>query len=190
MEWERWPSVAPTPFLESHEHYQRLIRQLISSGVMLDEGMLYWYARLSAKYPTVELRIGDVCPSVDDAVLVAALVRALVATAIADVAAGRPALRTDHHLLVGAHWRAAHDGLEGDGVDVTTGELRPAWELLDQFVERMRPALEQHDDWADVTDLLGGLRRHGTGAARQRAVFARTGRLTDVVQDVARQTRG
>ncbi|MFC5927823.1 carboxylate-amine ligase [Micromonospora vulcania] len=190
VEWERWPSVAPTPFLESHEHYQRLIRQLISSGVMLDEGMLYWYARLSAKYPTVELRIGDVCPSVDDAVLVAALVRALVATAIADVAAGRPALRTDHHLLVGAHWRAAHDGLEGDGVDVTTGELRPAWELLDQFVERMRPALEQHDDWADVTDLLGGLRRHGTGAARQRAVFARTGRLTDVVQDVARQTRG
>ncbi|MEV7331271.1 glutamate--cysteine ligase [Micromonospora sp. NPDC093244] len=190
VEWERWPSVAPTPWLESYEHYQRLIRQLISSGVMLDEGMLYWYARLSAKYPTVELRIGDVCPSVDDAVLVAALVRALVATAMSDVEAGRQALRTDHHLLVGAHWRAAHDGLEGEGVDVTTGELRPAWELLDEFVQRMRPALEQHGDWAEVTDLLGGLRRHGTGAARQRAVFARTGKLTDVVQDVARQTRG
>ncbi|WP_244298634.1 carboxylate-amine ligase [Micromonospora cremea] len=190
VEWERWPSVAPTPWLESHEHYERLIRQLIASGVMLDEGMLYWYARLSAKYPTVELRIGDVCPSVDDAVLVAALVRALVATAMSDVEAGRPALPTDHHLLVGAHWRAAHDGLEGEGVDVTTGELRPAWELLDRFVERMRPALEQHGDWAEVTDLLGGLRRHGSGAARQRAVFARTGRLIDVVQDVARQTRG
>ncbi|WP_410811702.1 glutamate--cysteine ligase [Micromonospora sp. 067-2] len=190
VEWERWPSVAPTPWLESHEHYQRLIRQLISSGVMLDEGMLYWYARLSAKYPTVELRIGDVCPSVDDAVLVAALVRALVATAITDVEADRPALRTDHHLLVGAHWRAAHDGLEGAAVDVTNGELRPAWELLDEFVQRLRPALEQHDDWAEVTDLLGGLRRHGSGAARQRAVFARTGRLTDVVLDVARQTRG
>ncbi|MEV4658508.1 glutamate--cysteine ligase [Micromonospora sp. NPDC049301] len=190
VEWERWPSVAPTPWLESHEHYQRLIRQLIASGVMLDEGMLYWYARLSAKYPTVELRIGDVCPSVDDAVLVAALVRALVATAMADVEADRPALPTDHHLLVGAHWRAAHDGLEGQGVDVTTGELRPAWELLDRFVERLRPALEQHGDWAEVTDLLGGLRRHGTGAARQRAVFARNGRLIDVVQDVARQTRG
>ncbi|MBQ0901751.1 glutamate--cysteine ligase [Micromonospora sp. U21] len=190
VEWERWPSVAPTPWLESHEHYERLIRQLIASGVMLDEGMLYWYARLSAKYPTVELRIGDVCPSVDDAVLVAALVRAMVATAMSDVEADRPALTTDHHLLVGAHWRAAHDGLEGDGVDVTTGELRPARELLDRFVERMRPALEQHGDWAEVTDLLDVLRRHGTGAARQRAVFARTGRLIDVVEDVARQTRG
>ncbi|MER7440620.1 carboxylate-amine ligase [Micromonospora avicenniae] len=190
VEWERWPSVAPTPYLDSHEHYERLIRQLIASGVMLDEGMLYWYARLSAKYPTVEIRIGDVCPSVDDSVLVAALVRAMVATAIEDIEAGRPALRTDHHLLVGAHWRAAHDGLEGDGVDVTTGELRPAWELLDRFVERLRPALERHGDWAEVADLLSGLRRHGTGAARQRAVFARTGQLSDVVRDVARQTRG
>jgi carboxylate-amine ligase len=190
IEWERWPSVAPTPYLESHEHYERLIRQLIASGVMLDEGMLYWYARLSAKYPTVELRIGDVCPSVDDAVLVAALVRALVATAMAEIAAGRPPIRTDHHLLVAAHWRAAHDGLEGDAVDVTDGELRPAWQLLDRLVERLGPELERHGDLAEVTDLLGGLRRHGTGAARQRTVFERTGNLVDVVRDVARQTRG
>lgn len=190
VEWERWPSVAPTPYLESYAHYERLIRQLIASGVMLDEGMLYWYARLSAKYPTVEVRIGDVCPSVDDAVLVAGLVRALVATAMDDVAAGRPPVNTDHHLLVAAHWRAAHDGLEGDGVDLATGELRPAWELVDQLVERVRPALEAHDDLAEVTDLLAGLRRHGTGAARQRAVFARSGRLEDVVAEVARQTRG
>ncbi|SBT50598.1 carboxylate-amine ligase [Micromonospora narathiwatensis] len=190
IEWERWPSVAPTPYLDSHEHYGRLIRQLTASGVLLDEGMLYWYARLSARYPTVEIRIGDVCPSVDDAVLIAALVRALVATALADVAEGRPAVRTDHHLLVAAHWRAAHDGLEGEGVDLTDGELRPAWELLDRLVERVRPELARHGDLDRVTDLLGGLRRHGSGAARQRAVFARTGRLTDVVADVARQTRG
>ncbi|WP_346538435.1 glutamate--cysteine ligase [Micromonospora sp. DPT] len=190
VEWEHWPSVAPTPYLASHEHYQRLIRQLIASGVMLDEGMLYWYARLSAKYPTVEIRIGDVCPSVDDAVLVAAMVRAMVATAMTDIAEGRPAVNTDHHLLVAAHWRAAHDGLEGEGVDLTNGELRPAWELLDALVERVRPALESHGDLAEVTGLLGGLRRHGSGAARQRAVFERTGRLEDVVADVARQTRG
>ncbi|NYF54988.1 carboxylate-amine ligase [Micromonospora purpureochromogenes] len=190
VEWEHWPSVAPTPFLRSHEHYQRLIRQLIASGVMLDEGMLYWYARLSAKYPTVEIRIGDVCPSVDDAVLVAAMVRAMVATAMTDIAEGRPAVNTDHHLLVAAHWRAAHDGLEGEGVDLTNGELRPAWALLDALVDRVRPALESHGDLAEVTNLLAGLRRHGSGAARQRAVFERTGRLEDVVADVARQTRG
>ncbi|MFI6822071.1 glutamate--cysteine ligase [Micromonospora sp. NPDC050187] len=190
IEWEHWPSVAPTPWLDSHEHYQRLIRQLIDSGMMLDEGMLYWYARLSAKYPTVEIRIGDVCPSLDDTILVAALVRSLVGTALAEIAAGRPAPRVDHHLLVGAHWRAAHDGLTGKAVDPHTGEVGPAWELLERLVDRVRPELDRHGDADQVDDLLAGVRRHGTGAERQRAVHARTHRLVDVVEDVARQTRG
>ncbi|XTZ14298.1 carboxylate-amine ligase [Micromonospora echinospora] len=190
VEWEHWPSVAPTPWLDSYAHYQRLIRQLIDSGMMLDEGMLYWYARLSAKYPTVEIRIGDVCPSLDDTILVAALVRGLVGTALAEIAAGRPAPRVDHHLLVAAHWRAAHDGLAGQAVDPHTGEVGPAWELLDRLVDRVRPELDRHGDADQVDDLLAGVRRHGTGAERQRAVYARTGRLVDVVEDVARQTRG
>ncbi|MEU4568126.1 glutamate--cysteine ligase [Micromonospora sp. NPDC023956] len=190
IEWERWPSVAPTPWLDSYAHYQQLIQQLIGSGMMLDEGMLYWYARLSAKYPTVELRIGDVCPSLDDTILVAALVRGLVGTALAEIDAGRPAPRVDHHLLVAAHWRAAHDGLAGKAVDPHTGEVGPAWELLDRLVDRVHPELDRHGDADLVDDLLAGVRRHGTGADRQRMVHSRTGRLVDVVEDVARQTRG
>lgn len=190
VEWERWPSVAPTPWLESHAHYEHLIDQLIASGMMLDTGMLYWYARLSAKYPTVELRIGDVCPSLDDTLLMAALTRGLVATALTDIEAGRPALHADHHLLVGAHWRAAHDGLDGEALDLFEGGLRPAWDLVDRLVAHVTPALEQHGDLELVRELLGKLRSHGTGATRQRAVYARTGELRDVVDDVARQTRG
>ncbi|MFX0591845.1 carboxylate-amine ligase [Melissospora conviva] len=190
VEWERWPSVAPTPWLESHAHYERLIDQLIASGMMLDTGMLYWYARLSANYPTVELRIGDVCPSLDDTILMAALTRGLVATAMTDIEAGRPALRADHHLLVGAHWRAAHDGLDGEALDLFEGGLRPAWELVDRLVSHVTPALKQHGDLELVRELLATLRSHGTGATRQRAVYARTGELRAVVDDVARQTRG
>jgi carboxylate-amine ligase len=162
VSWEHWPSVAPTPWLESYAHYEHLIGELVGSGMLLDEGMLYWYSRISASYPTVEVRIGDVCPTLDDTILVAALVRALIGTVLAEISAGRPAPRVDHHLLVAAHWRAAHDGLEGVGVDLDDGG----------------------------TPLLDLLRRRGTGAARQRAVFARAGRLTAVVDDLARQTRG
>ena len=67
MLWERWPTVGPTPYLSSHEQYETLVSDLVASGAMLDEGMLYWYARLSANYPTVEIRMGDVCPTLDDA---------------------------------------------------------------------------------------------------------------------------
>lgn len=188
--WERWPPVAPTPLLTSYAHYERLIDRLIATGMLLDQGMLYWYARLSAKYPTVEIRVGDVVPTLDDVLFVAALTRGLVSAALADIAAGRPAPDVDHHLLVAAHWRAAHDGLEGRAVDLVGGGTRPAWTALDDLVARLRPHLARHGDLTEIDDLLARLRERGTGAARQRAAFARTGTLTAVIDAIAEQTRG
>jgi carboxylate-amine ligase len=188
--WERWPSVGPTPYLENHEQYETLVSDLVSSGAMLDEGMLYWYARLSARYPTVEIRMGDVCPTLDDALLLAALARALVATVLHDVRAGTPAPNVPHPLLAAAHWRAAHDGLEGLNIDMATREPRPAWRLMRQLVDYVRPELERHGDLGMVTILLGRLRSAGTGAARQRAILAHHGSVSDVVDWLARATRG
>jgi carboxylate-amine ligase len=188
--WERWPTVGPTPYLESHEQYETLVADLVASGAMLDEGMLYWYARLAANYPTVEIRMGDVCPTLDDAMLLAALARALVATILRDVREGIPAPNVAHPLLMAAHWRAAHDGLEGMNIDMATREPRPAWRLMRQLFDYVRPQLERHGDLEMTTILLGRLRAKGTGAARQRAILARNGSVTDVVDWLARATRG
>jgi carboxylate-amine ligase len=188
--WDRWPTVGPTPYLEDHAQYEGLLADLVTSGAMLDEGMLYWYARLSANYPTVELRMGDVCPSLDDTMLLAALARGLVATLLRDINDGVPAPRIPHHLLVAAHWRAAHDGLEGLAVDLETRQARPAWHLMRQLFDRVRPELDRHGDLEMATILMGRLRSRGTGAARQRAMLAQRGTLDDVVTWLAAQTRG
>ncbi|GAA4592632.1 carboxylate-amine ligase [Actinoplanes octamycinicus] len=190
MMWERWPTVGPTPYLRSHEHYLTLIADLQASGAMLDEGMLYWYARLSARYPTVEIRMGDVMPTLDDAMLLAALARALVATLVAEVRAGREGPEVSYPLLTAAHWRAAKDGLEGLGLDLATRETRPAWRLLRQLVDYVHPQLERHGDAELVTDLLERLRERGTGAARQRALLAKGTPVAGVVDWLARTTRG
>jgi carboxylate-amine ligase len=190
MLWERWPTVGPTPYLESHEQYETMVSDLIASGAMLDEGMLYWYARLAVKYPTVEIRMGDVCPTLDDALLLAAIARALVATIQRDVQAGIPAPNVPHPLLMAAHWRAAHDGLEGVNIDMATRETRPAWRLMRQLFDYVRPDLDRHGDLEMATILMGRLRAKGTGAARQRAVRAQRGSINDVVDWLAEVTRG
>jgi carboxylate-amine ligase len=190
MLWERWPTVGPTPYLESVEQYRTLIGDLIASGAMLDQGMLYWYARLSANYPTVEIRMGDVTPTLDDAMLLAALARALVAMLLRQVRDGVPAPDVPHPLLMAAHWRAAHDGLEGLNIDMATREPRPAWRLMRQLFDYVRPELERHGDLEMATVLMGRLRAKGTGAARQRALLARRGSIADVVDWLARATRG
>ncbi|BCJ42703.1 putative glutamate--cysteine ligase 2-3 [Actinoplanes ianthinogenes] len=190
MMWERWPTVGPTPYLRSHEHYLTLIADLEASGAMLDEGMLYWYARLSANYPTVEIRMGDVTPTLDDAILLAALARALVATLLHEVRSGTEGPEVSHPLLMAAHWRAAKDGLEGLGLDLATRETRPAWRLLRQLVDYVRPELERHGDLQMVTVLLDRLRSRGSGAARQRALLAKGTPVAGVVDWLARTTRG
>ncbi|WP_030436372.1 glutamate--cysteine ligase [Actinoplanes subtropicus] len=190
MMWERWPTVGPTPYLESLAEYETLVADLEQTGAMLDEGMLYWYARLSAHYPTVEIRMGDVTPTLDDAMLLAALARALVATLLRDVRDDVPAPKVSHPLLMAAHWRAAHDGLEGLAVDLATREPRPAWRLMRQLFDHVRPELERHGDLRIATVLMGRLRAHGTGAARQRAILSQRGSVDDVVTWLANATRG
>ena len=190
MLWERWPTVGPAPYLESHEHYQQVLGDLVASGAALDEGMLYWYARLAANYPTVEIRMGDVCPSLDDTILLAALARALVGTILSDVQDGKRAPDVPHPLLMAAHWRAAHDGLEGLNIDMATRETRPAWKLMRQLFDYVRPELDRHGDLELATVLMGRLRSHGTGAARQRALLSQNGSVADVVDWLAATTRG
>ncbi|PZF95122.1 carboxylate-amine ligase [Micromonospora deserti] len=175
MQLQRWPSIGPTPHFESAADYDRTVADLIAAGVMLDAGMVYWYARPSVTYPTVEIRVGDVCPTVDDTVLVAGLVRALVATMVDQVRVGVLAPRIRGCLVAAAHWRAAHDGLDGDLIDLRAGGARPAWDLVDELLATVTPALVRHGDLHHVRDQLTRLRRDGNGATRQRRVMTETG---------------
>ena len=185
---QRWPGVGPTPHFDSAEEYDTTVAALIGSGAMIDDSMVYWYARPSANYPTVEIRVGDVCATVDDTVLVAALIRALVATLIDDIHAGTPTPRARDCLIDAAHWHAAHEGLDGTLIDPRDGTARPAWNLVADLLTTVSPALTRHGDTAYVVTHLARLREHGTGAARQRHVHHRTGDLQAVLTDLAEQT--
>lgn len=186
--WARWPSAGPTEAFGSVERYRLISRRMIASGAARDPGMLYFDARLSADHPTVEVRISDVCTSLDDAMLIAALLRALVAWG---AEAGRPPPDEPPawcaELLRAAQWRAARYGVAGDLVSPTTGELAPARAVVDELVELVREQLESTGDLERVRD---GVPRvlAGGGATRQRKAYERTGSLTAVVDDLVERT--
>nr|BFE81772.1 hypothetical protein GCM10020093_043730 [Planobispora longispora] len=136
---------------------------LIRSGVILDEAMVYWLARPSHHLPTVEVRVADVCATAEEAVAYAAIVRALVATVLRDIRSGTPPPRPPEALLEAAYWRAARDGLEGEGLDPVTGTPVPAWRLVDGLMARIGPALAAAGDLPMVTERLFLLRCLGSG---------------------------
>jgi carboxylate-amine ligase len=185
---ERWPSLGPSPVFGSAAGYDAAVAALVESGAMIDSGMVFWYARLSERYPTVEIRIGDVCATAQDTVLVAGLLRALVATVSQDVRAGAPVPDVPDHLVRAAHWRAAREGLDGDLFDLRTGRARPAWALVEDLVAAVTPALVRHGDLDPVLASLTELRRCGTGATRLRRVLQAGGSVPDALRESARLT--
>ncbi|MFV2119552.1 carboxylate-amine ligase, partial [Streptomyces sp. Act-28] len=87
----RWPTHQIPPRFASAEQYDRTVAALRRTGVLpARAGNAYWFARPSDHLPTVEVRIADVTPSVDEAVLQAGLTCALVTTALGAVVRGRP----------------------------------------------------------------------------------------------------
>ncbi|GAB2997442.1 glutamate--cysteine ligase [Amycolatopsis acidiphila] len=182
--WGRWPSAGPPPHFESEDHYESLVEALLRTGAILDRGMVYWDIRLSEHQPTVEVRVSDVAATVDEAALLAVLVRGLAAKALDDGAAPAGKTGLPPELLRAMLWRGARDGLAGRLVD-RDGDLVPAWQLVDHLVEQARPWLRETGDEDFAREVLDRLRRDGGGAQRQRAAFARRHRLADVLDELA-----
>ena len=186
MVWNRWPgSGATEPFADDAE-YDDAVAAMVRSGILMDDAMIYFDARLSARYPTVEVRVADVQPETADTVLIAALVRALVDTAASPPPGGHGRPRLE--LLRGAGWRAARSGLSGNLVDVLHGTAVPAAEMVGRLVDHVRPALRANGDLDLVESSLQRLMSRGTGADLQRAAHRRRGRLSDVVADAVQRT--
>lgn len=187
--WHRWPSAGPTEPFRSAERYHRRVAAMVATGVILDEGMIYFDARLSRQYPTVEIRVSDVCLHADTAVLLATLARGLVETAAREWRAGREPLDHSVSLLRLAAWRAARSGLTEELLHPETMRRMPAEAVVRALLDHVGDALTDSGDLDRAHDACAGLLRHGNGARVQRELMERTGSLRDVVTECVRHTQ-
>jgi carboxylate-amine ligase len=186
--WSRWPSAGPTSLFGSAAAYRSRVETMLGTGTLLDEGMVYFDARLSAKYPTLEVRVADVCLDVEETVLIATVVRALVTQLGDEWSRGELLEDTPLEVLRLAQWRASRSGLSGALVDPSTGAPDKAEAVIRKLIARVRPALEEAGDVDLIEDLLSRSLARGTGADRQRAAFARSGRAEDAVNVLLAET--
>ncbi|MEU2157724.1 glutamate--cysteine ligase [Streptomyces sp. NPDC019396] len=187
VEFERWPSVGPSPLLD-RTGYEATLDALIHSGVVLDRRSLYWYARPSEHVPTLEIRVADVNADLQSTVLLAAIVRGLCAALLADMREERPPAPVTDYQLRTAHRCAARAGVTGFLPDPLTDRLVPARWLVGRLLVRAAPGLAAAGDLPAALSLLARHLSLGTGADRQRAWYRHTGQLRDVVDATARLT--
>ncbi len=184
----RWPTAVPPAAWPDAAAYDTAVRRLIGRGAALDERSVYFLARLSPRYPTIEVRVADVCLDASTAVLMAGLTRALVATALAEARRGMPAAAPPARQVAAALAAAARHGLAGAGADPVTGQAIDATTLRARLLEHVHPALSDHGDTQTITRLLRRLDDRGTGADRQRALFTSAASTPTFITALARAT--
>lgn len=184
--WSRWPSAGPVLPFASAAEYDETVAAMVGSGTVADIGMIYFDVRPSARYPTLEVRVCDSVPLLDDALTMAGLARALVVTALRSAAGTGPAFAPPRPELVrGARWRAARSGLSGVLVDPRGSAARPAREVVAALLDHLRPALEELGDWDLVSGGVEAILRRGNSAERQLAA----GDLATAMDQLILETR-
>jgi glutamate---cysteine ligase / carboxylate-amine ligase len=184
----RWPMAGMPQVFASRNEFDDLVTSLVSVGMISDASKIYWDARPSSHAETLEFRVADVCPTIDEAVMVAGLCRALARTCLEQHRSGKPLKPPRPELLEAARWRASRFGLDNELIDVQAKKSVPAHVLIESMLTFLRPALEAHGDWHEVSQIVRQTLDLGNSARRQLWAFAQSGRLEDVMDLILSET--
>jgi carboxylate-amine ligase len=150
----------------SFGEYKRHVDVMVNSGLFTDATMIWWDVRPSAKFPTLEMRITDVCPVLDDAVAIAALYCCILRL-LYRLRRDNQRWRTYDRMLIDENrWRAKRYGIDEGLVDFGKGELIPFADLLEELLELVKTDAAELGCETEVRNCREILRR-GTSAHRQ-----------------------
>jgi carboxylate-amine ligase len=154
----------------SYAEYRRHVSVLINAGLIEDATKIWWDLRPSDRYPTLEVRIADVCTRVDDAMTLTALVVSLMRMLYRLRCENRRWRMYARMLIMENRWRAMRYSFDEGLVDLAKGHLVEFPDLVEELIEIVAPDAEELGCMTE----LEGLRRilaEGTSAHRQLATY-------------------
>ena len=156
--------------LASYSEYRELVDRLVEAQCIEDGTKLWWDMRPSERFPTLEQRVTDVCPLLEDVAAIAALYQSLLSFLHGLRARNQSWRLYPSTLIFENRWRAQRYGVEGDLIDHGTRRQISVGAAVEELISLTE---------ADAAVLgcrseLLGLRRiaaAGTSATRQRQVY-------------------
>ena len=170
--FDEMPRTGLPESFESFGEYQRHLDTMIAAGLIEDGTKIWWDVRPSARFPTLEMRIADVCTHIEDTVTVAAIYLCLLRM-LYRLKRNNQRWRKYTNMLVRENrWRAQRYGVDQGLVDFGRGEIVPYRDLLEEILELIAgdaEALGCKDEVLHARHIL----MRGTSAHQQIAVHDR-----------------
>lgn len=156
---------------ESYGEYRRHLDVLTKVGLIEDATKLWWDVRPSERFPTLEMRITDICTRLDDSIAIAALYRCLLRM-LWRLKRNNQRWRIYARMLVDENrWRAQRYGLDEGLVDFGKREIVPYADLLDEIITLVGEDSAHFGCVAEIEHARTILTR-GTSAHAQRRIYA------------------
>lgn len=181
--------------IESYSEYERLINAIIAAGAIEDSTKIWWDIRPSAKFPTLEMRVCDVCTRIDDAMAVTAIYQALTRR-ILRLKKDNMKWRVYPAFLISENrWLAQRHGVSGQLIDFGSGQTVPYADLLEELISWIAEDADELGCLAEVAHART-IAQRGSSACRQNEIYeqARTAGLRKrdafnaVVDDLVKET--
>ena len=168
--FDNFPRTGLPERFTSYGEYRHQVELMVKAGIIEDATLIWWDLRPSDRYPTLEMRIADMCPRIDDTAGLAALTQCLLHRLYR--------LRRSHlgwrvysrFLLDQNRWWATRYGMDRGLVDFATGEVVPVADILAETVAMLREDAEELGCTAELEHTLQ-IPRRGTSAHRQIQVY-------------------
>lgn len=154
----------------SWTEYERHVNVLVEAGIFEDASRVWWDIRPSAAYPTLEMRIADICTTLEDGLAIAALYMSLLAMLFTKRQQNQRWRTYSNFLIAENLWRAQRYGINEGLMDFGIGQLVPFPQLMDELIEILTPEAVRLGCLPEVEHVRTIVQR-GTSADRQLAVF-------------------
>lgn len=155
---------------DSWAEYMRHIDTMIAAGLLQDGSKIWWDIRPHYKFPTLEMRIADICTRLDDGITIAAIYGCLLSM-LQRLRRGNQRWRTYSNMLIQENrWRAQRHGYDAGLVDFGIQEVVDYADLLEEIIELTKPDAEALGCVAEIENARDILAR-GTSAHRQVGVY-------------------
>ena len=168
--WDGMRRTGITEYFDSFGEYERHLEVLVNGGVIEDATKVWWDIRPSHRYPTLEMRITDVCTRLDDAIAIAAFYMCWMRMLYRLRRSNQRWRRYNNFLIAENRWRAHRYGIDEGLLDFGQGELVPFSQLMDEAFALIRKDAE-YFNCVDELKHIHTIIERGTSAHRQVATF-------------------
>ncbi len=186
--FESLPRTGIPPQFGSYADYRSYVDILLATNSIDEPTYIWWDARPSEKFPTLEVRIPDMCTRVEETLCLAALIQAIVAKLVRLREVNQTWRLYRKSLLNENKWRAIRYGITGELIDFGKKQEVHFPTLIEELLAWIDDVVDELESRTEV-EYVHTILRQGSSADRQQAVYRQTEDFRAVVDHIVKETQ-